>query len=123
MASATVQKERARAQKLSQYLAQLSASQEISDAMALLAWRAWTHVRSATSSLLPVPDASPGPDGQLLYTWDRGEHHLELEVFENGAAEFFYRNRVSDELWEHIGTVDEAVPQTAKEKLSLFIAA
>ena len=114
---------KARDARLSHYLAHLSASNDISPYTTRLAWRAWINVRAATSPLLPVPDACPGPDGQLLYTWDRAEHHLELEVFPNGATEFFYRNRGSDELWEHVGTVDGPVPESATDKLSLFIVA
>lgn len=114
-------REKARAQKLSYYLGAISRAGEIDHHTAVLCWRAWLSLRNATSSLLPVPDACPGPDGQLLFTWDRGDHHLELEVFPNGIGEFFYRNRQSDELWEHIGTVHDPIPDSVKAKLSLFI--
>ena len=48
---------------------------------------------------LPMPDAYPGPNDELLYTWDRKEHHLELEIYADGSMEAFYRNRNDGSLW------------------------
>ena len=81
-------REKARAQILSYYLGKVSRAGEIDHHTAVLSWRAWLSLRNATSPLLPVPDACSGPDGQLLFTWDRGEHHLELEVFPNGEGQY-----------------------------------
>ncbi len=96
---------------------------EISPPMIDLAWSAWIALRDATSPTLPIPDACPGPDGELLYTWDREEHHFEAEVFPSGAVEFFYRNRLTDELWEHDGMIDDPIPESVIAKMSLFIDA
>jgi hypothetical protein len=92
----------------------------ISPSTALLAYNLWVYLWSATGFKLPVPDACPGPDGQLLYTWDQGEHHLELEVFPEGASEFFYSNRVTNELWECDYRVTQPLPAEALVKLDLF---
>src|ERR1700686_3811777 len=46
-----------------------------------LAWDAWAKLSAATQSTLPVPDACPGPDGQVLYSWESGDDYLELEIF------------------------------------------
>src|SRR5262245_21798744 len=51
----------------------------ISPATAQLAREAWWLLWEATGQALPVPAACTGPDGQMLYTWDRDRHHLELE--------------------------------------------
>src|SRR5438034_355379 len=48
--------------------------------------------RFRTQKTVLVPDARPGPNGELLYSWDRDEHHLELEIFLDAPAEFFYEN-------------------------------
>ncbi len=54
--------------------------------------------------LADVPDA-PLPDmgaaeQQVACAWDRGEHHLELEVFASGDGEWFYCNRTTGVVWE-----------------------
>lgn len=61
---------------------------------AMFAWQAWEDVRA----ILPMPNAGIGPDGDvLLYTWDKNEHHYEIEVFANGDIEYFYFNRQTSE--------------------------
>lgn len=113
---------------LRRYLAQVSSYEEeaplISEATAASSLAAWKALWSASGKRLSVPDACPGPDGQLLYTWDREEHHLELEIFPSGRGEFFYRNRKSGELWdwdlEYI-VEDFIPPVTALSKLLLFM--
>ena len=37
---------------------------------------------------------SEGVDGdEVFLAWDLGEHHAEIEIFDDGRVEFFYRNR------------------------------
>jgi hypothetical protein len=116
-------REKARAQRLSYYLGELSRSGLIDQYMAVLAWKAWNQLRTVTPCLL-VPDASPGPDGQVLYTWDHEQDYLELEIFPSGAAEFFYRNRASGQLWGYDYKVGELnFPQEVKDRLALFTQA
>ncbi len=107
--------------RLQTYLRNLVHSGELSSETASLAWRTWNQLRKATSYALPVPDACPGPDNQLLYTWDNTEHHFEVEIFPEGTGEFFYRNRVSGQLWEAEYTVGQPVPQEIIDKLELFL--
>jgi hypothetical protein len=38
---------------------------------------------------LPVPAMCPGPDGQMIGSWDSGPHHFELEVIGDGTVELF----------------------------------
>ncbi len=107
--------------RLQSYLRHLRDSGELSQNSASLAWLSWNQLRKATFNSLPVPDACPGPDGQLLFTWDKDEHHFELEIFPGGEGEFFYRNRVSGELWEAEYMVGQAIPSKVTDKLGLFL--
>ena len=106
---------------LENYLGSLRETGAISPQTATLAWNAWKHISDENGKSLPEPDASSGPNGELLYTWDKGEHHLELELFADGRAEFFYRNRKTGKLWEAEYTLDATLHPDTKERLSVFI--
>ncbi len=47
------------------------------------------------STELWAPEATPTDEGFLL-AWDRDEHHLQVELFQNGSYDWFYRNRDDD---------------------------
>jgi hypothetical protein len=111
-----------RVQGLIDYLDRITAQSLVTPQMARLAWDAWNKLSVATENALPVPDAGPCPDGQLLYTWDRGEHHFELEILPASPAEFFYRNRSSGELWECEYVIGQPIPEDALAKLQLFLS-
>jgi hypothetical protein len=90
----------------------------ISPATARESTVAWLECWIATGCTLPVPAACTGPDGQLQYVWDRGEHHLEMNFVPSEPVSIFYRNRQTGELWMDdfiAGTMDAA----ALEKLRL----
>ena len=110
-----------RVQGLIDYLDRITADSRVSPELARLAWDAWNILSAATGNALPVPDACPGSDGELLYTWDRDEHHFELEIFPDAPAEFFYHNRHTGELWEADYTVGEAVSTDVLNRLRLFV--
>src|SRR5205809_6924017 len=92
------------------YLHQLAQDQIICKPTMARTLEAWGRLAAAAKGL-PAPDATPGPDGQVLYTWDRDRHHLELEILPAGPAEFFYRDRRSGGLWECEFELSEAVPE------------
>ena len=64
----------------------------------------------------PLPDVGVS-EKETLCTWNRAEHHLELEVFEEGAAEWFYRDRNSEALWEADWAQGESLPDGTAERL------
>ena len=70
---------------------------------------------------MPVPAACTGPDGEMFYSWDRGHHHLELEIIPGKPAEFFYRNRETEELWGEDYIVGNALSAEAIHKLKLIV--
>lgn len=66
---------------------------------------------------LPVPDASVGPEGQILLIWDNADHHLELETTVEGAS-LFYANRSTGSWWGQPQSFGMPSPE-AVEKLNL----
>src|SRR5713101_6782623 len=88
-----------RVQGLVDYLYQIVDQELVTPRLARRAWEAWAALSNNMGNALLVPDACPGPNGELLYTWDRDADHLELEIFPDAAAEFFYENDASDEVW------------------------
>ena len=81
-----------RVQGLVDYLYRITDEELVTPRLARMAWEAWAALSNSMHNALLVPDACPGPNGELLYTWDRDGHHLELEIFLDAPAEFFYEN-------------------------------
>jgi hypothetical protein len=81
----------------------------------------WSELSKAANGRLRVPNAAPALGGQLLYTWDRGAHHLEVEIFPDAPSEFFYLNRETDEDWAADYNVGDSLPDGLLEKLYFFI--
>lgn len=106
-----------RPQRLFHFIERAKQSQEIEPQTAAFAWDTWGLLNNTLSKALSVPDASYGPDGQFLFIWDKGEHHLELEIEPSGQAYFFYRNRSSGALWDSDYKVGEPLSHEIIEKL------
>jgi hypothetical protein len=88
---------------------------------ARLAFTLWASLWLGTRYKLPVPDACPAADGSIFYTWQREEHHLELQVMPEGPAEFFYTNEATGALWECEYTLGEPTSAELLDKLRLFV--
>ena len=56
----------------------------------------------------------------MFYSWDSGRHHLELEIIPGQPAEFFYRDRETEQFWGEDYTIGDRLPTRVVEKLSLF---
>jgi hypothetical protein len=84
------------------------------------AMKAWNAIWAASGGAMPVPAACTGPNGEMFYSWDRGRHHLELEIVPGKAAEFFYRDRETEELWTEDYAIGEALSPAAIAKLQFF---
>jgi hypothetical protein len=104
------------------YLDEVSAGDDplITSITATLAAQAWEQVRAATGDTMPVPSACTGPDGQMFYGWDRGRHHLELEIIPGKPADYFYRDRQTNECWGEEYTVGDPLPGPVLAILSYF---
>lgn len=62
----------------------------------LNARRLWKALKDYFGNDFKVPAQAAGPDGQLLWTWDKKDHHFEIEFCSEGEPEttdYFYRNR------------------------------
>ena len=111
--------------RLLRYLESISSGNEdqraITPEMAWLGRRAWAQLAAATNYRLLVPNACAGPNGELLFTWDRREHHFELEVSPDGHAVLFYANRSSNDANEAEFEVGDRVPVAAIPELQFFV--
>jgi len=110
-----------RVQGLVDYLYRITDEELVTPRLARMAWEAWAALSNSMHNALLVPDACPGPNGELLYTWDRDGHHLELEIFLEAAAAFFYENDASGEVWESVFVIGEPVSAEVQDKLRLFV--
>jgi len=110
-----------RHQMLYHYLSSVLEAGDISAHTASVAWDEWNLLRQSIGNSLPVPDAAPGPEGQLLYAWNKEEHHLEAEIFPDDTIEFFYLNRVTNETWEKDCEAGEPISQDIASRLKIFI--
>lgn len=81
--------------------------------------RVWTKINLLDLNL-EVPDACPGYRDNLMFTWLKGEHYLECEVFGNGIVEFFYFNKESEQTYSEDTEINAKLSAEILEKLNLF---
>jgi hypothetical protein len=108
-------------QELNHYLSSVQEAGNISTHTASVAWDEWNLLCHSVGSLLPIPDAAPGPEGQLLYAWNKEEHHFEAEIFPDDTIEFFYWNRKTNEAWEKDCKTGDPISQDIVSRLKIFI--
>ena len=89
-----------RSKALDDYITLQVSQKEISEEVAICARLFIKRCQDYFLNTLETPDASPGPDGMFCFVWDREEHHLIWEIFENQESELFYRNRDTHKLWD-----------------------
>ena len=81
----------------------------------------WKNLRSVFSSknkCLEVPDACLGYNDNFMYTWSKGEHYLECEIFGSGEVEFFYRT--NNDVWGEDIKIEQDFSTAIIEKVALF---
>lgn len=105
-----------------EYLKRVSTGERalITPETASLAIKAWRMLWLTSGGQIPVPAACTGPDGEMFYSWDRGQYHLELEILPGQPAEFFYRDRITEQFWGEDYTIGEPLPAAVVAKLPLF---
>lgn len=115
-----VLREQSRVQRLRLFLKELVRSEAVENYTATIAWRMWRELSQELANKLPVPDVAAGAENQILFSWDNGTDHFELEIFPPGLGEFFYLNYETDETWEEEHH-SERVSQSVVDFLSLFL--
>jgi hypothetical protein len=111
------------------YLSDLVAIQAITPKLEQLSLMVWDRLQQAVLSgdrCLQIPSICPGHASNLMYTWNRDEHYLECEIFEQGEIEFFYRNRNTGETWGEDMTsallpLDQPFSEEILQKTDLFV--
>jgi len=81
------------------YLDRMVAEEVVPRSVAETARSVWKQASVATDDLIFIPSATAADGGPILYTWDRGDHHLEAEIPDSGPVEWFYQNRKTGEVW------------------------
>jgi len=81
-------------------------------------WKKMREIFSSQGKCLEIPDACPGYNDNLMYTWLRGEHYLECEIFGSGEVEFFYR--ANNEVWGEDIKLGQEFSTAIIEKAALF---
>lgn len=77
-------------------------------------------IRSATGGMLPAPSAITNADGSVFYAWDRGKHHLSVDIKPGQPVEWFYCKRGTDEFWGEDWEIPTPLPGRVVEALKLF---
>lgn len=99
---------------------QIAAITSLIDAAKKL-WEKLDSYFMSQGKLLEIPRACLGEKNNFMYAWNDDEHYLECEIFgETQTAEFFYRNRVSGDLWGEDVSIDNDFGKEVIEKISLF---
>lgn len=70
--------------------------------------------------ILMSPDACPGESNNIMFLWEKEDYYLECEIFEDGAVEFFYKNRITNEKWGEDTTIDQKLTSEISNVLKLF---
>ena len=81
-------------------------------------WKDLRSVFSSKNKCLEVPDACPGYNDNFMYTWSKGEHYLECEIFGSGEVEFFYRT--NNDVWGEDIKIGQDFSTAIIEKVALF---
>ncbi len=108
--------------QLRDYLKRVSKGERalITPETAYRAMKAWNTLWMASGHSMAAPAACTGPDGEMFYSWDRGKHHLELEIIPGEPAEFFYRDRETEQFWGEDYNIGDGLPAAVVAKLGIF---
>lgn len=101
------------------YLRTLPDSGAVSPFLAASAERLWRQLRPIAGAT-SIPEALATEAGGVLMVWDRGHHHLEIELMSSGTYDWFYRNRKTG---TYAGGEDFPVQLLAPELLSVVLLA
>ena len=101
------------------YLRGLPDSGAVSSYIAAAAEHLWRAIRPIAGSV-SVPDAVATETGGIFMSWDRGDHHVEIELMSTGRYDWFYRDRRTG---NYGGGEDFPIQVLAPELLSQLLLA
>jgi len=101
------------------YLDRIVREGQITGQLAQAAWDVLVDMLDVIGPDLEIPDAIPGVDGKLFYTWNRDGRYLELEMPPDGTAEFFCRNGETGDTCGEEFRVGQSLPAEAIADLEL----
>ncbi len=55
----------------------------------------WRLLRSTIGGRFPLPRAVPTEDHGIILSWEKANHYLEVEIFDHGRHDWFYREERS----------------------------
>jgi hypothetical protein len=102
------------------YLDRIVREGEITPQLSEAAWDVLADMLDVVGPDLEIPDAIPGVDGKLFYTWKRDDQYLELEMLPDGTAEFFFRNRKTGDTWSEAFRLGQSLPSRAIAEIRQF---
>lgn len=102
------------------YLSECCSKGAISETVTTNAWFALVAIKKACGGYLVIPSACTGPDKQMHYSWDAGEHHLELDIPAVGPSEWFYKNRTTGKIWSQDWNIGEKLNRAAIQRIKLL---
>jgi hypothetical protein len=80
------------------------------------------HLRREIDPDFPLPHAGPTPDGNFQLVWDRGIHHLDVDVYSDGMFEWFYTNRETKEFFGNENCLSGSMPAEFSQCLRYIIS-
>jgi hypothetical protein len=102
------------------YLERIVRSGEITPQLARAAWDVLAAMRNVVGPALEIPDAIPGVDGKLFYTWKRDDQYFELEMLPDGTGESFFWDSTTGDVWSEDFRLGQVLPPKAVATLRLF---
>lgn len=87
------------------------------------AWFVWQTLRDFfgdQDAYLAVPNACPGEDDNVLFSWDSTRFYAECEIFGDGRVEYFYRNKETEAFDSEEVDVTSSCPENVMDWLSHF---
>jgi hypothetical protein len=112
--------QQARIKGFKEYLVMCEGRHSISTSVHNLGWLIWEKLNSRLGYALAVPDACPGPSGELLLTWDKDSDHFEVEVEPSLDVSFFYVNSHKNISWESPTTLNASIDNRTEQALRIF---
>ncbi len=80
----------------------------------------WARLRHVLPTVR-IPAAGPTADGALQLAWDRGRHHVDLDIYADGRVDWFYLDRNTGETAGGEGT-SSRVPDELHRYLQAFFS-